>query len=68
MNYILAYDVGTTGVKSCLFGIDGTLVPVGGEYCTYRLYILENGGAEQPATPYIINDGNVNVVIDSDQF
>ncbi|MBR5968416.1 MAG: FGGY-family carbohydrate kinase [Lachnospiraceae bacterium] len=49
MNYILSYDVGTTGVKSCLFGIEDTIVPVGGEYCTYKLYILENGGAEQDA-------------------
>ncbi len=47
MNYVLSYDVGTTGVKSCLFSIDGEIRLIGGEYCTYGLYILDNGGAEQ---------------------
>ena len=47
MDYVLAYDVGTTGVKSCLFSIGDKVSLVGGEYCTYRLFILDNGGAEQ---------------------
>lgn len=49
MKYVIAYDVGTTGVKTCLFSIDNQLTLIGGSYGTYGLYILENGGAEQDA-------------------
>lgn len=52
MNYVLSYDVGTTGVKSCLFAIDSEIRLIGGEYRTYQLYILENGGAEQDQTEW----------------
>lgn len=47
MKYILAYDIGTTGLKSCLFSLDNGLELIDGQYATYNLYILENGGAEQ---------------------
>lgn len=47
--YVIAYDLGTTGVKSCLFRIDSDVELVVGEYETYNLYILDNGGAEQDA-------------------
>ena len=46
---VLAYDVGTTGVKTCLFSIDDDVHLVAGAYKSYKLYILENGGAEQDA-------------------
>ena len=36
MNYVLSYDVGTTGVKSCLFSIDGEIRLIGGEYCNIK--------------------------------
>ena len=49
MLYAIAYDVGTTGVKTCLFSIDGELRLLAGEYEAYELYILPNGGAEQDA-------------------
>jgi len=45
--YVISYDIGTTGLKSCLFRINKTIELLGGEYATYELYILENGGAEQ---------------------
>ena len=45
--YVIAYDVGTTGLKTCLFEIDKTINPVTNAYASYNLYILENGGAEQ---------------------
>lgn len=45
--YVIAYDFGTTGVKTCLFSIGERLKMVAGEYGEYGLYILENGGAEQ---------------------
>lgn len=49
MKYVIAYDVGTTGVKTCLFSIDNQIKLISGAYGTYNLYILENGGAEQDA-------------------
>jgi len=49
MHYVLAYDIGTTGVKTCLFSIDKEVTLVSGAYASYHLYILENGGAEQDA-------------------
>lgn len=45
--YVIAYDFGTTGVKTCLFSIEETLEMIASEYGVYGLYILENGGAEQ---------------------
>ncbi|SFQ25150.1 xylulokinase [Lachnospiraceae bacterium XBB1006] len=47
MQYVLCYDIGTTGLKSCLVRIGETVELLGGEYETYGLYILDNGGAEQ---------------------
>ncbi len=47
MLHVIAYDIGTTGLKSCLFRVDKTIELLGGEYATYDLFILENGGAEQ---------------------
>ena len=47
MTYILAYDIGTTGVKTCLFGVDKTIKSIASASQDYPLYILPNGGAEQ---------------------
>ena len=49
MEYVLAYDIGTTGVKTCLFKISREIELIDGAYGAYNLYILENGGAEQDA-------------------
>lgn len=45
--YVIAYDVGTTGLKTCLFEIDETIKPITNAYGSYNLYMVENGGAEQ---------------------
>ncbi len=45
--YVLAYDIGTTGVKTCLFEIDKEITLIASASMGYGLYILENGGAEQ---------------------
>ncbi len=53
--YILSYDVGTTGVKTCLFSLDtesgrdktGGLRPEADASAGYGLYTLPDGGAEQ---------------------
>ena len=47
MKYVIAYDIGTTGVKTCLFEIDKVIKLIGASSKGYNLYILENGGAEQ---------------------
>ncbi len=47
--YVIAYDIGTTGVKTCLFDLGETLRLLSGEYEGYGLYIMPDGGAEQDA-------------------
>lgn len=47
MIYVLAYDIGTTGVKTCLFRINESIGLIASASKGYGLYILENGGAEQ---------------------
>ena len=49
MTYVLAYDIGTTGVKTCLFEIGSTITLLAGDSEGYGLYIMEDGGAEQDA-------------------
>ncbi|MBR5740069.1 MAG: carbohydrate kinase, partial [Firmicutes bacterium] len=49
MAYILAYDVGTTGVKTCLFRVDKTIELLGDASEGYGLYTFPDGGAEQHA-------------------
>ena len=45
--FILAYDIGTTGVKTCLFEVGDKIDLVAYASRGYNLYILDNGGAEQ---------------------
>ena len=47
--YVIAYDVGTTGVKTCLFEVRDTIRLLAGAYEAYGLYILPGGGVEQDA-------------------
>ncbi len=47
MAYVLAYDIGTTGVKTCLFRIEDRITLLASAGRGYGLYILEDGGAEQ---------------------
>ena len=49
MTYVIAYDIGTTGVKTCLFSIGETIRLVSSAQQGYDLYILPGGGAEQDA-------------------
>lgn len=44
---VISYDIGTTGVKTCLFEIGETISLICGEYADYNLYVLDNGGVEQ---------------------
>ncbi len=45
--YVIAYDVGTTGVKTCLIGIDQDIRIIASATESYNLYVLDDGGAEQ---------------------
>ncbi len=45
--FVLAYDVGTTGIKTCLFKIGYRIDLIAGSTEGYGLYVLDNGGAEQ---------------------
>ena len=45
--WVITYDVGTTGLKSCLFSINRQIELIDWEVALYDLHILENGGAEQ---------------------
>ncbi len=47
MTYLLAYDIGTTGVKTCLFEVDRSIRLIDCASMGYPLYIMDNGGAEQ---------------------
>ena len=47
MTYLLAYDIGTTGVKTCLFKVEDAIALLACSARSYPLFILENGGAEQ---------------------
>ena len=47
MNVIIAYDIGTTGVKTCLFGVDKTINLLGSASMGYDLFLMPDGGAEQ---------------------
>lgn len=45
--FVLAYDVGTSGVKTCLYKVENSLDLVASCLGTYDLTILPGGGAEQ---------------------
>lgn len=45
--YLLAYNVGTTGMKTCLFSAGGNLELIASALAKYPLYLLNGGGAEQ---------------------
>ena len=49
MIYAIAYDLGTSAVKTCLFKIDESIEMIASASSANHLYILENGGAEQDA-------------------
>ena len=43
--YVIAYDVGTTGVKTCLFSITDKIELLGAASEGYNLYVYPDGGA-----------------------
>lgn len=47
MIHVLAFDIGTTGVKTCLFKVGSTVEKIAATSASYGLTILPDGGAEQ---------------------
>lgn len=45
--YVIGYDVGTTGIKTCIFEVTDTIRLVASDVAGYELIVMENGGAEQ---------------------
>ncbi|MBQ6018828.1 MAG: FGGY-family carbohydrate kinase [Clostridia bacterium] len=45
--YAITYDVGTTGVKCCVFVLSDRVEILGSASAGYPLYVLPDGGAEQ---------------------
>ena len=46
---VITYDVGTTGMKACMFDISAeeSVRYIDGETDGYPLHVLKNGGVEQ---------------------
>ena len=44
---IIAYDIGTTGIKTCIFEISDTIKLVASATEGYELFVAEDGSAEQ---------------------
>ncbi len=45
--YAISYDIGTTGVKTCIFELGDSIKLVSAASEGYKLYVLPDGGAEQ---------------------
>ena len=45
--YVLTYDIGTTGVKTCVFTVDETIRLIGAASAGYGLYVKPDGSADQ---------------------
>ncbi len=45
--YVISYDIGTTGVKTCIFEIEKEIKLISAAMEGYQLYIFPDGGAEQ---------------------
>ncbi|MCD7828301.1 MAG: FGGY-family carbohydrate kinase [Clostridiales bacterium] len=45
--YAITYDIGTTGVKTCVFEISNTVKLLGAASEGYNLFVFPDGGAEQ---------------------
>ena len=49
MKHVITYDIGTTGVKTCVFRISDRVELLGAASAGYELYVYPDGGAEQDA-------------------
>ena len=49
---IIAYDIGTTGIKTCIYEISSSIKLLASSMESYELFILENGGIEQEPTDW----------------
>ena len=68
MTYVLAYDIGTTGVKTCLFSVEERIGLLASAQEGYGLRLLEGGQQQVPRPPddgvaggIVLQDGNGTV-------
>ena len=54
MANIIAYDIGTTGVKTCLYSVEDRIKLLASTSACYGLTVLENGGVEQEPEDWFI--------------
>ena len=47
MKHVITFDIGTTGVKTCVFGIENSIRLLGAASAGYSLFVFPDGGAEQ---------------------
>ena len=47
MKHVMTFDIGTTGVKTCVFRIGDTIELLGASSEGYSLFVFPDGGAEQ---------------------
>lgn len=47
--YVISYDIGSTGNKTCIFEVSDKIKLVAGTLAEYKLYVSDNGGVEQSA-------------------
>lgn len=45
--YVISYDIGTTGIKTCIFDISENIKLIDSAMEGYNLYVLDDGRAEQ---------------------
>lgn len=67
---IIAYDVGTTGIKTCIFEISDTIKLIASAMDSYELFVTGNGGVEQDpnswwnamcnTTEKVLKDNNIS--------
>lgn len=62
--YVIAYDIGTTGVKTCIFAVSDKIELLAAASEGYKLYVMPNGGAEQdPEEWWTAMRNSTNVVM-----
>ena len=43
--YVIAFDIGTTGVKTCVFAVSDRIELLASKSEGYKLYVMPNGDA-----------------------
>jgi len=67
--HVISYDIGTTGIKTCLFEISEEIKLIASTTEGYALYVLENGGVEQePEEWWLAMQNSTRRLLEESQF